>query len=59
MNDTSLVFVRTSAFLHAGWHYLVQKNNRKIGFIWWFMLASMILYFPIFTYYCEKVNIPS
>lgn len=30
MNGTALVIVLASAFLHAGWNYLLKKSDRKI-----------------------------
>jgi uncharacterized membrane protein len=59
MSGMALVIVLTSAFLHAGWNYLLKKSDRKIVFIWWFLLISVILYFPAFAYYFPKVSIPA
>ena len=59
MNDTALVIVLASAFLHAGWNYLLKKSDRKIVFIWWFMLVSLIIYFPVFIHYYQHITIPS
>jgi len=59
MNGTALVIVLASAFLHAGWNYLLKKSDRKIVFIWWFLLMSVVIYFPVFPYYFPKVSIPA
>ena len=59
MNGAALVIVLASAFLHAGWNYLLKKSDRKIVFIWWFLLMSVIIYFPAFTYYFPKASIPA
>jgi hypothetical protein len=42
MSGITLSIVLASAFLHAGWNYLLKKSERKIVFIWWFLL--MILF---------------
>ncbi|MBN2438503.1 MAG: EamA family transporter [Deltaproteobacteria bacterium] len=59
MNGTALVIVLASAFLHAGWNYLLKKSDRKIVFIWWFLLASLVLYLPLFLYFYADAPIPS
>jgi drug/metabolite transporter (DMT)-like permease len=59
MNGVALVIVLASAFLHAGWNYLLKKSDRKIVFIWWFLLMSVIIYFPVFSYYFPTVSIPA
>ena len=58
MNGIALGIVLASAFLHAGWNYLLKKSNRKIVFIWWFLLASLVLYLPLFLYFCGDAPIP-
>ncbi len=58
MTGISLGIVLISAFLHAGWNYLLKKSDRKIVFIWWFLLASLFIYLPLFLYYCTKTPIP-
>jgi drug/metabolite transporter (DMT)-like permease len=59
VNGTALVIVLASAFLHAGWNYLLKKSDRKIVFIWWFLLVSVIIYFPVFPYFFPKASIPA
>ncbi len=49
--------VLLSAFLHAGWNYLTKKSQRKIVFIWWSLLASLILFSPMFFIYWPKTHI--
>jgi drug/metabolite transporter (DMT)-like permease len=58
MNGTALVIVLAFAFLHAGWNYLLKKSDRKIVFIWWFLLISVIIYIPILPYFLPKIPIP-
>lgn len=58
MSGIALGMVLISAFLHAGWNYLLKKSDRKIVFIWWFLLASLVLYFPLFAYFCRETPIP-
>jgi len=50
--------VLASAFLHAGWNYLLKKSDRKIVFIWWFLLVCGIVYLPAFLYYLPTAAIP-
>jgi uncharacterized membrane protein len=58
MSGIALGIVLASAFLHAGWNYLLKKSERKIVFIWWFLLVSAIIYLPVFLYYVPKFSIP-
>ncbi len=58
MSGIALGIVLTSALLHAGWNYLLKKSDRKIVFIWWFLLASLVLYFPMFLYFIGDAPIP-
>jgi drug/metabolite transporter (DMT)-like permease len=58
MSGLALGLVLASAFLHAGWNYLLKKSDRKIVFIWWFLLMSVIIYLPVFLYYYPRAIIP-
>jgi drug/metabolite transporter (DMT)-like permease len=58
MNGVALAIVLASAFLHAGWNYLLKKSDREIVFTWWFLLVSVILYFPFFLYFFPEAAIP-
>ncbi len=58
MNALALSIVLVSAFLHAGWNYLLKKSERKIVFTWWFLLVAIILFLPMFLYYYPRVVIP-
>ena len=58
MSGIALSIVLASAFLHAGWNYLLKKSERKIVFIWWFLLVSAILYLPVFLFYYPEISIP-
>ena len=57
MSGIALSIVLVSAFLHAGWNYLLKKSERKIVFIWWFLLMYAIIYLPIFIFYYTEVSI--
>lgn len=58
MNALALSIVLASAFLHAGWNYLLKKSERKIVFIWWFLLVATVLFLPLFLYYYPQAAIP-
>lgn len=58
MSGIALSIVLASAFLHAGWNYLLKKSERKIVFIWWFLLVYAVLYLPVFLYYYPTASIP-
>lgn len=58
MNGAALVIVLVSAFLHAGWNYLLKKSDRKIVFIWWFLLLFSIIYIPILLFFLPEDPIP-
>jgi len=57
MHGLALTIVLAAAFLHAGWNYLLKKSQRKIVFIWWFMLVALVLYFPMFLYFWPQTTI--
>lgn len=57
MSGIALSIVLVSAFLHAGWNYLLKKSERKIVFIWWFLLIYAIIYLPVFLFYYPGVSI--
>ena len=59
MSGIALAIVLASAFLHAGWNYLLKKSDRKIVFTWWFLLISVVIYFPAFLYYFPEAPIPA
>jgi uncharacterized membrane protein len=59
MSGLALGIVLTAALLHAGWNYLTKKSERKIVFIWWFLLVAIILYFPMFLYLWPRTAISS
>ncbi|MHB8771047.1 MAG: EamA family transporter [Syntrophales bacterium] len=58
MSGIAMAIVLASAFLHAGWNFLLKKSERKIVFIWWFLLLSGVFYLPMFLYYIPQVAIP-
>jgi uncharacterized membrane protein len=49
MTGIAMAVVLVSAMLHAGWNFLAKKSTRKVVFIWWFLLGSTVLYFPMFV----------
>ncbi len=57
MTATALLLVLFSAFLHAFWNYLAKKSRHKIAFIWWFIFAAGIFYFPMFLYFFPGMKI--
>ena len=59
MTGSALTIVLVAAFLHAFWNYLAKKSRNKIAFIWWAILFSTILFFPMFLYYWPTVTISS
>jgi drug/metabolite transporter (DMT)-like permease len=59
MTGSALGIVLVSAFLHAFWNYLAKKSRNKIAFIWWSILFSTIIFFPMFLYYWPAVTISS
>lgn len=58
MSGLPLAIVLASAFIHAGWNYLLKKSDRKIVFIWWFQMVAVFLYFPLFLYHADLPAIP-
>ncbi len=57
MSGIALGIVFASAFLHAGWNYLTKKSRRKIVFIWWFLLMTLVLFLPMFLYSWPQTTI--
>ena len=57
MSGLALGIVVFAAFLHASWNYLAKKSRNKLAFIWWAILFSVILFFPMFIYYWPSVTI--
>jgi drug/metabolite transporter (DMT)-like permease len=55
----ALALVLTAAFLHATWNYLTKKSQVKLIFIWWFLLISGVLYFPLCLYFWNRTPITS
>jgi len=59
MSGLALGIVVVAAFLHASWNYLAKKSRNKLAFIWWAILFSVILFFPMFIYYWPAAPISS
>jgi drug/metabolite transporter (DMT)-like permease len=59
MHGLALAIVLSAAFLHAGWNFLLKKSQRKIVFIWWSLLISLVLFSPMFVYFWPQTTFPS
>ncbi len=59
MTGTALLIVLVAAFLHAFWNYLTKRSRNKIVFIWWAILFSTILFFPMFLYFWPAATMTS
>lgn len=57
MTGIAIALVLVSALLHACWNYLAIRSTRKVVFIWWFLLVSAVLYFPMFVYFRPQTAI--
>ena len=57
MSGIALGIVLTAAFIHAGWNFLAKKSHRKIVFIWWTLLATLIFYFPMFIFAASRATV--
>jgi len=57
MSGMALALVLAAAFLHATWNFLTKKSQVKLIFIWWFLLISGLLYFPLFLYFWNQTTI--
>jgi drug/metabolite transporter (DMT)-like permease len=57
MTGSALLIVLVAAFLHAFWNTLAKKSRNKIAFMWWFILAAVIFYFPLFLYFYVGIKI--
>ncbi len=51
MSGLALSIVFIAAFLHATWNTMAKNSRKKIVFVWWFQLFSLIFYLPMFVYY--------
>ncbi|MBW2059485.1 MAG: EamA family transporter [Deltaproteobacteria bacterium] len=58
MTGYALGIVLVSAFFHSCWNYLAKRSGKKIVFIWWFLLSSLVLYVPMLLYYWSRISIP-
>ena len=58
MNFIALLLILISAVIHAFWNLLAKKSYNKLAFIWWSMLAILLIYFCPFLWYLRKSNIP-
>ena len=59
MSGLALGMVLVAAFLHASWNYLAKKSRNKMAFIWWAILFSNIIFFPMFVFFWPAVSISS
>lgn len=49
--------VLVAACLHAGWNYLAKQSPNKVVFIWWFLLAALVIYLPMLLYFWPRMAI--
>lgn len=59
MTAIAIAVVLASALLHACWNYLAKRSTQKVVFIWWFLLGSAVIYFPMFVYFKPQTGIGS
>jgi uncharacterized membrane protein len=55
LSGIALGIVLASALLHAGWNFLLKKSDRKIVFIWWFLLLSSLYFLPMLLYFLPGI----
>ena len=49
-----MAIVLASAFLHAGWNFLLKKSGNKIVFTWCFLTAALVMYLPVCLYFWPR-----
>jgi drug/metabolite transporter (DMT)-like permease len=54
MSGLALSIVLVAALFHAGWNFLAKKSEKKMAFIWWFLLIAIIGYLPMFLYFWPR-----
>ena len=54
MNLIALLLILISAIIHALWNLLAKQSCDKLAFIWWSMLAILVIYFPLFLWYLRQ-----
>ena len=47
MSGTALAVVLFSAFLHTTWNFFLKKSENKIVFTWCFLIATLLMYWPL------------
>jgi drug/metabolite transporter (DMT)-like permease len=57
MSGLALVIVLVAALFHAGWNFLAKKSEKKMAFIWWFLLIAIIGYLPMFLYFWPRLTV--
>lgn len=57
MTGIAMTLVLVAALFHAYWNYLAKKSPNKLIFIWWFLLAAILFYLPMFIYYFSQTII--
>jgi drug/metabolite transporter (DMT)-like permease len=58
MSGAALGLVLVAAFFHASWNFLAKRSRMTLIFIWWFLLVSVLFYFPLFLYLWPSTTIP-
>ena len=51
MTGLALTIIILSALCHASWNLLAKTGRNKLVFTWWLLMASVVLYFPMFLYF--------
>ena len=47
MTGFALILVICSAFAHASWNFLLKRGTNQEVFIWWFLVSTGVLLFPL------------
>lgn len=56
MSGLALGIVLVAALFHASWNYLTKRSLEKIVFVWWFLLATLVLYLPMVVYFWPQTS---
>ena len=56
MSGLALGIVLFAALFHASWNYLTKRSLEKIVFVWWFLLATLVLYLPMVVYFWPQTS---
>lgn len=59
MNVIAFILVVFSAGMHAYWNFLLKKSRDTKVFIWLFLMLSILIFSPFFTYEITHTKIPA